>query len=685
MTPSVSRLLTGLITLAAVPALAREPLPVFGAEDVFDLEYAADPRISPDGGRIVYERHSNDIMTDSTRSNLWVVDVDGGRHRPVVSGAVQAVSPRWSPDGDRIAWLQPADTGTAIMLRWMNGGETAEVATVRDAPEELSWSPDGRWLVFQMPVAAETEPLAEARSGPEGSTWSEPVRVFDAARYKRDGEGFIEEAYTHIFVVPADGGTPRQLTSGDYDHLGPFSWSADGSRLYFSANRSDDWEYKPVESDIWSVSVVDGELVRVTDRPGGEYEPVVAPNGERLAYRYDDARKVAYRNQILHVLELDSGEDYPVSEALDASVSGFAWSGNSRYVYFQYQEEGTTRVARASLDGELDDLTANLGGTSTGRPYLSGSFTSSPDGTVTFTHGTPYRLADVAVLRRGNERVLTSLNDDLLGNRRLGEVHEIRYRSSRDGLDIQGWYITPPGYVEGRAYPTILEIHGGPHLAYGPQFAAELQRYAAAGYVVFYDNHRGSTGYGEEFALALQYKYSSEADFADHMSGLDALVERGIADPDRLFITGGSAGGIASAYAIGLTDRFVAAAVQKPVINWVSKVLTADSYLYQIPYQFPGMPWEEPEHYWQRSPLSLVGNVSTPTLLITGEEDQRTPISETEQFYQALKLRRIDAAMVRVPGASHGIAGKPSRLNAKVDNVLAWFERYGDDGASADD
>ena len=255
-------------------------------------------------------------------------------------------------------------------------------------------------------------------------------------------------------------------------------------------------------------------------------------------------------------------------------------------------------------------------------------------------------------------------------------MHEIRYESSFDGTEIQGWYITPPGYEEGKAYPTILEIHGGPHLAYAPQFTAELQRYAAAGYVVFYDNHRGSTGYGAEFALKLQYMYSSEADFADHMSGVDALIERGIADPDQLYITGGSAGGIASAYAIGLTDRFRAAAVQKPVINWVSKVLTADSYISQIPFQFPGMPWDELDHYWKRSPLSLVGNVTTPTLLITGEDDQRTPISETEQFYQALKLRKIDAVMVRVPGSSHGIAGRPSRLNAKVDNILAWFDRY---------
>ena len=209
-----------------------------------------------------------------------------------------------------------------------------------------------------------------------------------------------------------------------------------------------------------------------------------------------------------------------------------------------------------------------------------------------------------------------------------------------------------------------------------PVFAAEIQRYAAAGYVVFYNNHRGSTSYGRDFALLLQYKYSSQEDFADHMSGLDYLADKGIIDPAQMYITGGSAGGIASAYAIGLTDRFRAAAVAKPIINWLSKPLTADSYLYQLPNQFKSLPWEDPMEYWQRSPLSLVGNVTTPTLLLTGEADRRTPISETEQFYQALKYRRIDTMMIRVPGAPHGIAGKPSRLIAKTENIIAWFKKY---------
>ena len=269
-------------------------------------------------------------------------------------------------------------------------------------------------------------------------------------------------------------------------------------------------------------------------------------------------------------------------------------------MYFQYDDRGSRKVARVDMGGDIEPVAENLGSTSLGRPYTSGSYTVAGNGTVTYTYGTAYSPADVAVASRRGSGALTSLNSDLLANRSLGQVNEIIYESSFDGQEIQGWYITPPDFEPGRQYPLILEIHGGPHASYGPYFSAELQLMAAAGYVVFYDNHRGSTGYGTDFAMLLHYRYSSPDDFADHMSGVDAVIDTGIVDADNLFITGGSAGGIASAYAIGLTDRFRAAAVAKPVINWISKTLTADSYIGQIAHQFPGMPWEEFEHYWQR-------------------------------------------------------------------------------------
>ncbi len=673
--PMKKTLVLALMPLALSPfAMADDPA-MFSAADVFELEYADDPQISPDGSRIVYERRSNDIMTDSTRTNIWIIDADGEDHRPLVSGTQSASSARWSPEGDRLAYLQSTDSGSGIYVRWMDSRQTGLVANLRQSPSNLTWSPDGRWLAFVMSVPAKAEPLAKPRTRPEGAEWSEPVKVIDSARYRSDGLGFLEAAHEHIFVLPADGGTPRQLTSGDFNHGGTLSWTADASAIVFSANRHDGWELESGESDIFSVSVADGELTQITDRQGGEDSPVVSPNGRHIAYVANANRMVAYNTEVLHVMGADGTDDRALTADLDRSVGGISWAGN-RQIYFLYDDRAVRKVARVDLDGGMDAVVEGLGSTSLGRPYTSGSFTVAANGTVAYTHGTAYRPADVAVAGGRRAGILTSLNDDLLSARTLGTVTDIVYNSSVDGQEIQGWYMTPPGYEEGKQYPLILEIHGGPHLAYGPYFSAEMQLMAAAGYIVFYDNHRGSTGYGEDFAMLLHHKYSSPEDFADHMSGVDAVIGKGLADADNLFITGGSAGGIASAYAIGLTDRFNAAAVAKPVVNWISKTLTADSYIGQISHQFPGMPWEEFEHYWERSPLSLVGNMVTPTMLITGEEDYRTPISETEQLYQALKLKGVDSVMVRVPGSSHGIAGRPSRLVAKVDNILAWFERY---------
>lgn len=673
-----------LTIVAASAALAEDDLKRFSAEDVFELEYASAPQISPDGTQIIYERQSNDIMTDSTRSNLWIIGADGSGHRPLVSGTSSSSSPRWSPDGGRIAYMQSTDTGNGIYVRWMDTGQTALVANLQKSASSLTWSPDGNWLAFVMSVPTEAVTIARPRKKPEGAEWSEPVKVIDSVTYRWDGQGFLEPARTHIFVLPADGGTPRQLTSGDFDHGGSLSWGADSRRLYFSSNRDEGWELQSGESDIYSVNVADGALAQLTDQQGGEFSPIVSPNGQHIAYIYDDNRMIPYRNEILHVMSIDGDDDRALTSDLDSSVSSIQWSGDRR-IYFKYEQRAATKVANVTINGDMTDVAEGLGSTSLGRPYTSGDYSVSLNGAVAYTHGTAWRPADVAIAGRRGGRVLTALNDDLLNSRTLGAVTEIVYESSFDGAEIQGWYLTPPDYKASEKYPLILEIHGGPYLAYGPYFSAEMQLMASAGYVVFYDNYRGSTGYGEDFALLLDNKYSSPEDFADHMSGVDALIKKGIADPGNLFITGGSAGGIASAYAIGLTDRFNAAAVAKPVINWISKTLTGDSYIGQISHQFPGPPWEEFEHYWQRSPLSLAGNMTTPTMLITGEEDYRTPISETEQLYQALKLKGVDAVMVRVPGSSHGIAGRPSRLIAKVDNILEWFKRYRSDLAVSED
>jgi len=655
---------------------ASETSNYFQSEDIFNLEYVSDVRVSPDGKYIAYVRRSNDVMSDSSRANVWLASVDGKSHRPLLSSKKNYYSIRWSPDGSRLAYLSNEEGKPQLYVRWMDTGQTALVTNVTSSPSNITWSPDGKYIAFTMSVDAKEKPLnVKMPKKPEGAKWSPKFQYITKARYQADGKGVLDPAYTHIFIVPSDGGTARQLTSGNYHHNGRLSFAPNGEKIYFSANRSENWEYEPIEADIFSVDIT-GKIEQLTQDKGRESSPVVSPDGKHIAYARRDDEKVMYKNSYMYVMNSDGTEPRNLTKDIDNSVSNFYWKDNKR-IYFQQSVRGLAQVDLVSLTGKVKTVASGLGGTTLGRPYVFGTYHAVGD-VVAYTKGRTDRPADLFVTTR-KERQLTALNEDVLGHKQLGEVKEVVYPSSIDGEEIQGWYILPPNYDSSKTYPLILEIHGGPNLAYGPVFTAELQRMAAEGYVVFYDNHRGSTGYGERFALLLQGKYSSEYDFADHMSGVDALIEKGIADPERLFITGGSAGGIASAYAIGLTNRFKAAVVAKPVINWLSKVLSADSGLYQIPFQFPGKPWDNVEHYWKRSPLSLVGNVTTPTMLITGVEDKRTPMSETEQFYQALKLQKVDSVLVKVPGSPHGIAAKPSRMIGKIENILAWFKKYDSD------
>ena len=668
-------LAASLMFVSAHVINAEENFSGFEPMDVFDLEWASDPRVSPDGETIVYVRKSNDIMKDRERSNLWQVSADGTDHRPLYSGLNSIRSPRWSPTGEKLAFISN-DTGSQqIHVRWFDNGDTAVISQLQASPSNLSWSPDGKWLAFTMNVKAPTKSIAEPRTKPEGATWAKKPITVTTTRYQYDGRGIVEPAYRHVFIVPADGGTSRQLTEGNFNHYGSLAWSPNSDQVFFSAYRSDDWELVSDEADIYSVNISTKKLKQITNQSGAERSPVISPNGKMIAFTKEERRPLAYSPDRIAVMDLNGQNLRMLSEDLDGDASNLIWADDNESIYYTYDERGIRKIGQATIKGNLRSVIKGVGGTTIGRPYLSGGFHTNND-TLAFTHGASDRPANIAIMQDGQVQILTRLNDDLLGHRRLGPVKEITYKSSFDGQEIQGWYITPPDFDPSKKYPLILEIHGGPHLAYGPYFSAELQIMAAAGYVVFYNNYRGSLSYGEDFALLLQYKYSSKEDFADHMSGIDALIDLGFIDDENLFIAGGSAGGIATAYAVGLTDRFNAAVAAKPVINWLSKPLTADSMVGQIYHQFPGPPWEHVEHYWERSPLSLMGNVTTPTMLITGENDRRTPISETEQFYQALRLRGVDSAMVRLPDTSHGIASRPSRLISKVDHILAWFERY---------
>jgi acylaminoacyl-peptidase len=650
----------------------------FTAADVFGLEWASDPQVSPDGRRIVYVRNGFDVMTDRARASLWIVDAEGGGHRALTTGVGDVRSPRWAPDGGRLVYVSSVDGAPQLRLRWMDTGQEAVLADLAEPPGGLAWSPDGARLAFTMFVPSQEAPvvLADLPTPPEGAEWAPPPRVVDEMVYRRDGGGWVDDGHTHLFVVPAEGGTPRQLTFGPYDHSGP-AWTPDGRALVISSNRRDDREREANDTDLYRVALADGSATRLTERYGPDNGAVVSPDG-RIAWTGFDDRYQGYQVTKLYVMEADGSGRRELTGGLDRDVAGPTWSADGRSVWFHYDDEGDTKVARVDLDGQVTVVAEGLGGLSLGRPYGGGSFSVGGDGVVAYTHTTPLRPADVAVVGRGRERRrVTGLNDDLLGHKELGRVEELWWESSVDGRPVQGWLATPPGFDPDEEYPLVLEIHGGPFANYGPRFAAEIQLYAAAGNLVLYTNPRGSTSYGEEFGNLIHHAYPGD-DYFDLMSGVDAVVDRGIVDEGQLYVTGGSGGGVLTAWIVGKTDRFRAAVVQKPVINWASFVLHADGLPFFARYWFGRTPWEDPMHYWERSPLSLVGEVVTPTMLLTGEEDHRTPMSETEQYYGALRLRGVPTAMVRIPGAGHAITARPSNLARKAAYVLAWFEKYRD-------
>jgi dipeptidyl aminopeptidase/acylaminoacyl peptidase len=651
------------------------PNPIFTGEDLFDLAYAADPQISPDGERIVYVRRQNDVMTDRTRASLWMIDVSSGTETPFVADA-GANSPRWSPDGSRVAYVKAGDGGAQLWVKWLASGEAVRLTGLPNSPGSIAWSPDGRTIAYTMLINDAPPSLGSAPSNrPEGAEWAEPLNMTDLVNFRADGAGELKPGFEKIFTISATGGAPRQMTYGPYHDGGPLSWAPDGSTIYFSANRDPEWQTDPVESEIWGLDTRTLGLTRLTSRDGPDSAPRVSPDGRRIAYAgFDDVGK-AYERTELYVMDRDGSNRRALTADWDFAVDSFQWSADSRSLHVQYDERGETYIAQIGLDGSVRKVAEGLSGSGLDRPYSGGSFSVANDGTIAFTGGTATRPAEVKVKGRGDARYLTSLNASLLATKALGEVREITTPSSFDGKEIQGWLTLPPGYAEGTRVPLILEIHGGPSTAYGPHFATDNQLYAAAGYAVLSANPRGSTSYGEAFAQTIDKAYPSQ-DYDDLMSIVDRAIALGIADPDKLFVTGGSGGGVLTSWIVGQTGRFKAAATQKPVINWTTQALTADGTGYFGNYWIGSQPWENPEKYWAQSPLSLVGNVKTPTLVVVGSEDNRTPVSEAVQYYSALQLVGVPTTLVRVPGASHAITARPSQSAAKASAILAWFDRY---------
>ena len=670
----VSSALVLTATIFGVITLHAQQSPLVN-EDIFEIEYASDVQISPDATMVAYVRYSMSIMRDRREGRLWLVNTDGSSHRKLTSEDRSESSPRWSPDGTRIAFVSGSTEGSEIYVYWVATGQIARLTQLERSPGGIAWSPDGRQIAFTMLVPEARPVFAAMPAKPAGAEWADPPIVETRVRHEADGSGVIEPGFRHIFVIPADGGSARQVTSGEFQHGAPV-WGADGRSILFNANRRPGWEWELDQSDIYQISLNDGVTVPLTSRNGPDGGQVVSPDGSSVAFTSFEDRVRTYQTQDLHLMRADgSGKSLLLNE-LDRSVTGLAWAADGSGVYFSYEDEGITKVGFTTTAGDWRVVAEHLGGTSVGRAYGGGNYSVARDGTLAFTYTRSDDPSEVALVTPdGRQRRITNLNGDLKSRTQLATAEMFWTESSHDGRPIQSWILHPPDFDPGSQYPLLLEIHGGPVSNYGDRFAGEFQLYTSAGFVVVYSNPRGSTGYGEEFGDLLYHDYPGN-DYDDLISAVDAVIKRGYIDEDQLYVTGGSAGGIMTAWIVGHTNRFRAAVVTKPVVNWISKTLVADNYNGYMHRRYPGTPWENPEVYWDFSPLSVVGDIETPTMVMVGTADLRTPLSEAKQLYHALTLRRVDTALVQIPGAYHNISNRPSQLIAKVINTVAWFDRY---------
>jgi len=656
------------LSLLAGPGAAQvtSARPTFSAADVFQLRGVADIQMSPDGRSIAYQASDTDIMIDGRRSSIRMIDVASGQDRML---ATDASSPRWSPDGRSIVYVASGPDGVVrIMIADSENGTRRAIAELAGLSSEIVWSPDGRALAFTRFVAEPVQAPPTPVSKPEGAAWAAPLRIISSVRYERDGQGAVEPGHVQLFILAVEGGAPTQLTRGDADIDGGPVWTQDGAALIVAERRGDERQRGYQNARLWRVPVEGGEQVPLSPADLGARSPTVSPDGSRIAFIAVAQDGRDYSASGLYVANADGLGLRRLDGTLDREVDSPRWSGDGRTIYVGYGDHGLGKVGRFDLDGRWSEVAAGV----------TGDYSLSQTGALAYALGRADRPADVAVtLPNGTVRQLTDRNADLLNARTLGAVRPLRVRSTLDGAQVGAWLTLPPGYRRDTRYPTIIVVHGGPYGFDGPLWSTTDQLYAAAGYVVLHANYRGSTSYGFAFADRIGRDFPGPA-YADLMSAADAAIDAGVADPDRLFITGGSAGGHLTAWAVGSTDRFRAAMAEKPVINAVSKALTTDQYVGSSSSYGGLEAWEAPERYWSMSPLSRVGAVKTPTMLVVGEEDRRTPVSESRQFYNALTLRGIPTALVVVPGASHSSLGRrPSQLLQEIDLTLDWFGRYG--------
>ena len=631
-----------------------------------NYEWTSNPTISPNGEQILYSRSWINLIDDKRETDLWIMNKNGSTNRFFLNGS----NGKWSPDGSKIAFIKKGEpNGTQIFIKYLGlEGEPTQITKLEKSPSSMEWSPDGKFIAFLMHVSSEAalDPIGVPER-PKGATWTKGPQVIDQVDYSQDRVGFLERGFRQIFVVPSEGGTARQITFGEFDDIsGGISWLKDSESIVFSSYQREDAEYARGQSNLYSVNINNLNLIELTSREGTESSPTVSPDGSKIAFVGSTWTKNFYHDRKMYVMDIDGSNLRCITESLDQTPSPGVWGKNSSGVYFNVREFGQSNVYHADIKGKVKKIT-------NGNHMLTMNDLVGSDAVATWTDpSNPSDIISFSIDKPNKINRLTDVNKDIFYNVEFGEVEEITYKSV-DERYVQGWIVKPPNFDSNKKYPLVLRIHGGPHSMYHVGFNYNFQLHAAQDQVVLYTNPRGSTGYGYDFANAIQNAYPGN-DYDDIMYGVDEVISRGYIDENRMYVYGGSGGGVLTSWIVGKTDRFAAASVNYPVTNWFSFVGTTDGATWY--YNFKNYPWEDPSEHIKRSPLMYVANVKTPTMLMCGEEDLRTPISQTEEYYQALKMNKVPTVMIRFKDEYHGTSSKPSNFLRTHGYINAWFDKH---------
>jgi dipeptidyl aminopeptidase/acylaminoacyl peptidase len=712
--------------ISTLPGLAAEKR-LITEKDLFDFVWVGDAQVSPDGDRVAFVRVTVNEKKEGYNTSIWMVGTDGKEPPHRLTTGERDSTPRWSPDGKYLVFTRSLEKEgkpepPQLCMLSMAGGDAFVFTTVPKGASDPKWSPDGKLIVFGSSANPEDLEKAEKKKrkeeeqkrGPSPAPSTSPakedaskkaeaeseresdVHVVTRAVYRSNNEGYLDfKRPQHLWVVtaphnPDEKVEPKQLTRGRFDEDSAV-WSKDGTQIYFTTLHNDEPYYDTGKTELWSISPNGGEPTRITMIDMDLGAMTLSPDGKQIGFTASVEQPVnSYTQPDLWVMDLTKdAKPRNLTEKFDFDVGSSVfgdnsspragggsppiWTADGKGIIENFARDGRTNLGVFNVDnGELIEITKG------DQAVLRFRAAAGDPSKLVYLASTPTRIGDLFWLDRvsGEARQLTHSNDELFGQLNLTEPEEIRYKSF-DGKMIQAWLQRPPGFDKAKKYPLILNIHGGPHTAYGFVFDHEFQWMAAKGYIVLYPNPRGSTSYGQEFGNVIQYHYPGD-DYKDLMSGVDETIKRGFVDDKKLGVTGGSGGGLLTNWVVGHTDRFQAAVSQRDIASWTDWWYTADFTLFQ-PRWFKAPPFQDPEDFKARSPITYINDVKTPMMFILGETDTRTPPGAGgEQMFRALKFRKIPTVMVKFPNETHELSrsGQPWHRIERLQHIVGWFDKW---------